>query len=116
EVPAPSEPRGVRLVIPSSPDYLRLAGAAVVAMARTVSGAAETIAGLQVAIDELCFVLAGPQGRPGTLEVRCHADATRVVVEGEATFAGGPPITALSSLSRDILERVVDEHSVMPTQ
>ena len=103
----------VRLVVPAAPEYLRLARLTAAGLASRLGFSYDEVEDLRIAIDELCFVLVGSHGRPGsiTLVYSMHPDA--LVVEGSGEFAdAGPPFNGVSELSAQILAAVVDEHEV----
>jgi serine/threonine-protein kinase RsbW len=101
----------VRLALPASPEFLRLARLTVAGVASRMGFSYDEVEDLRIAIDELCFALVGTTGREGTIELRYSVRADDLVVEGLGTFAS-PIGPVLSPLSRQILSAVVDEHDV----
>jgi hypothetical protein len=65
---------------------------------------------LRLAIDELCYGLTGPEGRPGTVSIRYDLAPERLVIEGEGDFGEGTAPVTLSELSEIMLSALVDEH------
>src|SRR5438270_9637301 len=57
----------VRLSIPASPEFLRLARLAAAGLASRMGFTCDEVEDLRIAIDELCFSLVGKPGRPGTI-------------------------------------------------
>ena len=103
----------VRLSIPASPEFLRLARLAAAGLASRMGFTYDEVEDLRIAIDELCFALVGTAGRDGNIELRYSLDAEDLVVEGLGTFTDAlPSVAILSPLSRQILSAVVDEHDV----
>jgi serine/threonine-protein kinase RsbW len=103
----------VRLAVPATPEFLRLARLTVAGVASRMGFTYDEVEDLRIAIDELCFVLVGSKGRAGNIELRYSLDADDLVVEGRGTFTDPMPAAAtLSPLSRQILSAVVDEHDV----
>ena len=103
----------VRLAVPASPEFLRLARLTVAGVASRMGFTYDEVEDLRIAIDELCFALVGTKGREGNIELRYSLDADDLVVEGLGTFTDPLPVVAtLSPLSRQILSAVVDEHDL----
>ena len=103
----------VRLAVPATPEFLRLARLTVAGVASRMGFTYDEVEDLRIAIDELCFALVGTAGREGNIELRYSLDAEDLVVEGLGTFTEPLPVVAtLSPLSRQILSAVVDEHDV----
>ena len=103
----------VRLAVPATPEFLRLARLTVAGVASRMGFTYDEVEDLRIAIDELCFALVGTNGREGNIELRYSLDADDLVVEGVGTFSDPVAVVAtLSPLSRQILSAVVDEHDV----
>ena len=103
----------VRLAVPATPEFLRLARLTVAGVASRMGFTYDEVEDLRIAIDELCFALVGTNGRDGNIELRYSLDADDLVVEGVGTFSDPVAVVAtLSPLSRQILSAVVDEHDV----
>jgi anti-sigma regulatory factor (Ser/Thr protein kinase) len=103
----------VRLSIPASPEFLRLARLAAAGLASRMGFTYDEVEDLRIAIDELCFSLVGGGGRPGTIVLRYWMQDDGLAVEGVGQFDDGMGTSpALSPLSQQILKAVVDEHEL----
>src|SRR5437764_8106372 len=103
----------VRLSIPASPEFLRLARLTAAGLASRMGCTYDEVEDLRIAIDELCFSLVGNTGRPGTIVLRYWITNGSLVVEGAGLFDDGMGTSpALSPLSQQILSAVVDEHEL----
>ena len=103
----------VRLAVPASPEFLRLARLTAAGVASRMGFTYDEVEDLRIAIDELCFSLVGTRGRPGSIELRYSFHTEGLMVEGVGDFAESPAVVpVLSPLSRQILSAVVDEHDV----
>jgi hypothetical protein len=103
----------VRLAVPASPEFLRLARLTIAGVASRMGFTYDEVEDLRIAIDELCFALVGSNGRRGSIELRYTVQDDELVVEGVGTFTDPPTgAPALTALSRQILSAVVDEHDV----
>jgi len=100
----------VRLVVPASPEFLRLARVTAAGLAGRLGFSYDEVEDLRLAIDELCFGLTGPTGRHGTVELRYSFSDEGLVVEGQGRFDDDIPLIGLSELSTVILGALVDEH------
>ena len=101
----------VRLAVPATPEFLRLARLTVAGVASRMGFTHDEVEDLRIAVDELCFALVGANGRDGSIELRYSLQADDLVVEGLGAFTE-PIAPTLSPLSRQILSAVVDEHDV----
>lgn len=100
--------RRVTLVLPASPEYLRLARLAAADAGSRAGFDYEDIDDLRIAVNEMCHMLIGA-GAAGRVEVEFDAKPEGVVVEGHAAEPG----TAMGNeFSDTILSRVADEHAV----
>jgi hypothetical protein len=108
----------VRLVVPATPEFLRLARVTATGLASRLGFSYDEVEDLRLAIDELCFALIGSKGRDGTVTLRYAMPEGALEIEGRADFAGAgagsaagaPP--SLSELSKQILNALVDEYDV----
>ncbi len=103
----------VRLEVPASPEFLRVARMMAAGVASRLGFTLEEVDDLRIAIDELCFSLVGRNGRAGTISLRYLMDVDALVVEGAGHFvdrANEEP--RLSPLSLQILKAVTDECQV----
>ena len=100
----------VRLELPASPEFLRVARMMAAGVASRLGFTLEEVDDLRIAIDELCFCLVGRSGRPGTVSIRYVMRPDGLAVEGVGHFtdhANEEP--RLSPLSLQILKAVTDE-------
>jgi hypothetical protein len=104
----------VRLAVPAMPEFLRLARVTAAGLASRLGFTFDQIEDLRLAIDELCFGLTGPQGRPGTVHLRFLVRDGGLEVEGEGRFEDDHRLSRLSELSTVILHALVDEHELLP--
>jgi anti-sigma regulatory factor (Ser/Thr protein kinase) len=103
----------VRLSIPASPEFLRLARLTAAGLASRMGFTYDEVEDLRIAIDELCFSLVGNTGRDGTIVLRYWMQDDALVVEGVGQFDDGMGTSpVLSPLSQQILKAVVDEHEL----
>jgi len=104
----------VRLTVPATPEFLRLARVTAAGMASRLGFTYDEVEDLRLAIDELCFVLVGPHGRSGTVQLRYVATDGVLEIEGIAESEEMDGVLALSDLSRQILVALVEDHDVGP--
>ncbi len=100
----------VRLEVPASPEFLRVARMMAAGVASRLGFTLEEVDDLRIAIDELCFSLVGRNGRPGTVALRYVMSPEGLAVEGTGRFAdraGDEP--RLSPMSLQILRAVTDD-------
>jgi hypothetical protein len=102
----------VRLVVPASPEFLRLARVTAAGLAGRLGFNYDEVEDLRLAIDELCFGLTGPTGRPGSVELRYVLSEDTLIVEGRGYFADDRAPLELTELSELILSALVDEHGL----
>jgi hypothetical protein len=106
----------VRLTVPAMPEFLRLARVTAAGLAGRLGFTFDQVEDLRLAIDELCFGLTGPDGRPGDhVEIRFRVGPTSLEVEGTGLFSGDRRPAELSDLSNVILAALVDEHHLTET-
>jgi serine/threonine-protein kinase RsbW len=103
----------VRLTLPSSPEFLRLARVTASGLASRMGFTVDEVEDLRLAIDELCFALTGSPPPAGTVELRYSVDRGALEVRGFGHFNGAVslPLT-LTELSERILDALVDEHEL----
>lgn len=103
----------VRLTVPATPEYLRLARVTATGLASRLGFTYDQVEDLRLAIDELCFALIGSKGRLGTVALHYAVDAEALEVVGTGIFdddmANGP---SLNDFSQQILGALVDEYGV----
>ena len=102
----------IRLAVPATPEFLRLARVTASGLASRLSFSYDEVEDLRLAIDELCFVLIGSRGRSGTVDIRyaVHSDALEVV--GVGNFDDDQTDPLLASFSQQILAALVDDYAV----
>ena len=102
----------VRLAVPATPEFLRLARVTASGLASRLGFTYDEVEDLRLAIDELCFVLIGSRGREGTVNLRYSVSAEGLEVEGVGTFEDDETDPMLASFSRQILAALVDDYGV----
>lgn len=102
----------VRLIVPASPEFLRLARITAAGLASRLGFTLDQVEDLRLAIDELCFGLTGPHGRDGVVRLSyiLRDDALEVRGEGQFEASNAPPVAL--ELSELILSALVDEHQL----
>jgi serine/threonine-protein kinase RsbW len=103
----------VRLTVPATPEFLRLARVTATGLASRLGFTYDEVEDLRLAIDELCFALIGTKGKVGIVNLHYRVAADGLAVEGVGRFdedvANGP---ALSEFSQQILRALVDDYGV----
>ena len=102
----------VRLEVPASPEFLRVARMMAAGVASRLGFTLEEVDDLSIAIDELCFSLVGTKGRPGMVELEYRLVPGGLEVRGTGRFDEPTAEAGLSELSELILAAVTDEHEV----
>lgn len=103
----------ISIVIPASPEYLRVVRLVAAGLAARLRFTIDDIEDLKIAVDELSAYLTGAQGRDGSLTIVFGIDGDRIEIEGEGSFAPGQKVRAeLTELSRMILATVADSASL----
>lgn len=100
----------VRLAMPAMPEYVRLARLTAAGLATRLGFSYDDVEDLRIAVDELCYLLVGSDGRPGSITLTYGVADDELVVEGEGA-AGGKP--EFAELSEQILAALVDEYEVV---
>ena len=100
----------VRLVVPASPEFLRLARVTATGLASRLGFSFDDVEDLRLAIDELCFTLIGAKGCSGDVELLYRVLDKSLEIVGTLTGAEARP--QLSEWSDQILRALVDEHEV----
>lgn len=116
----------VRLVVPASPEYLRLVRLTAAGLASRLGFTFDEVEDLRIAVDELCFHLLGeadPAAAPSggtssggidedrTMDLVYSAGSDSITIIGRTGLSGAVPEP--SELSEQILDALVDEHEVM---
>jgi serine/threonine-protein kinase RsbW len=102
----------VRLDVPATPEFLRLARITASGLASRLGFSYDEVEDLRLALDELCFALIGSKGRPGTVQLRYTLDDGGLEVTGTGRFDSETADAALTDFSRQILSALVDEYDV----
>jgi serine/threonine-protein kinase RsbW len=100
----------VRLAVPALPEYIRLARLTAAGLASRLGFSYDEVEDLRVAVDELCYLLVGPDGRPGQISLTFAMDNGSLVISGQG--AAGPRPVELAELSEQILAALVDSYEV----
>ena len=105
----------VRLVVPASPEYLRLVRLTAAGMASRLGFTFDEVEDLRIAVDELCFHLLAEDDGPSTAGARTmdlvySAAADSITITGRTGLSGAVPEP--SDLSEQILDALVNEHEV----
>jgi hypothetical protein len=102
----------VRLEVPAMPEFLRLARLTASGLGSRLGFTVDQVEDLKLAIDELCFGLTGPNGRPGSVNVRFRLGPDSLEVSGDGVFEDEQVTPEQSELSKLILDALVDEHEL----
>jgi anti-sigma regulatory factor (Ser/Thr protein kinase) len=103
----------VRLTVPATPEYLRLARVTATGLASRLGFTYDQVEDLRLAIDELCFALIGSKGRLGTVSLRYALADDGLEVVGIGLFDDdGTTGPSLNDFSQQILRALVDEYGV----
>lgn len=102
----------VRLVVPATPEFLRLARVTASGLASRLGFSFDEVEDLRLAIDELCFMLIGSKGRAGTVHLRYATVSGGLEVAGVGSFTDDGIRHPLTPFSEQILSALVDEYSV----
>ncbi|MEO7836062.1 MAG: hypothetical protein ABIS21_00290 [Acidimicrobiales bacterium] len=111
----------VRLEVPATPEFLRLARVTASGLASRLGFSYDEVEDLRLAIDELCFILIGSRGREGSVELRYAMVPDALEVEGVGSFTDVDSETddadhstelALAAFSQQILSALLDEYAV----
>jgi serine/threonine-protein kinase RsbW len=100
----------IRLAVPALPQYVRLARLTVASLACQHGFSFDAIEDLRIAVDELCYLLVGADGRPGTIDLHFAVENDAIVVVADG--AAGDDRPQLGELSAQILAATVDAHDV----
>jgi anti-sigma regulatory factor (Ser/Thr protein kinase) len=106
----------VTLAVPARPEYVRLARLTAASLASRLGFSFDDVEDTRIAVDELCFLLVGSDGRPGEIELEFSFDEGELAIEGRGP--GGevrhePPDL---SFSRQILAALTDEFEVQRSE
>ena len=103
----------VRLTVPATPEFLRLARVTATGLASRLGFTYDEVEDLRLAIDELCFALIGTKGKVGSVALHYLLTDDGLHVEGVGFFEEDVPSgPKLNDFSRQILRALVDEYDV----
>lgn len=102
----------VRLAVPATPEFLRLARVTASGIASRLGFTIDEVEDLRLAIDELCFVLIGNKVRTGTVDLRYLIDGNQLEVEGVRSFVDGDKDLVLNDFTKQILGALLDDYDV----
>jgi serine/threonine-protein kinase RsbW len=105
-----TEPK-VRLVIPASSRYLRLARLTAAGLAGDLGYSVDDIEDLRVAVDELCAAIIEDAAEPAELELTYQESDGGLVVEGICR-ARSSQAPELHSVARELLNMLADKYSI----
>ena len=94
------------------PEFLRLVRVTAAGLGSRLGFTYDQVDDLRLAIDELCFGLTGPNGRPGTVHVRFLVGAETLEVSGEGVFEDALETPPQTEISKVILAALVDDHEL----
>ena len=100
----------VTLAVPARPEYVRLARLTAAGVASRLGFSYDDVEDLRIAVDELCYLLVGAEGRPGGITLRFAVDDAELVIIGEGTARAEP--VEFAELSEQLLSALVDEYRV----
>lgn len=100
----------VKLAVPAMPENVRLARLTAAGLASRIGFSYDDVEDLRIAVDELCYLLVGSEGRPGSITLTYFLEDDGIVVEGEGA-AGGK--AEFAELSEQILAALVDEYEIV---
>ncbi len=99
----------IQLVIPGSPEFLRLARLAAADVGSRIGMTYEDLEDLRIAVDELSYAITSGR-HDSTLQLVFRFDAAAIEVEGTCADEGGS--FAPTELARTIVAAVVDEYQL----
>jgi hypothetical protein len=106
----PDGQRLIRLEAPMAPESIRLARLLATGIASTLDFSVDELEDVAIAVDELCFVLIGPDPCDAAVQLSFVVDAAGLCVEGSAPDHGQPG--APSAFSARIISATVDSFDV----
>jgi serine/threonine-protein kinase RsbW len=101
----------VTLAMPAAPQYVRLARLTAAGLASRIGFTYDEIEDMRIAVDELCYLLVGPVGHDGDVQLRFDLDDDGLTITGEVEQSAGD--VEFAQLSKQILTAVVDRFEVM---
>jgi serine/threonine-protein kinase RsbW len=101
----------VRLLIPATSRYLRLARLTAAGLAGDLGYSVDAIEDLRIAVDELCAAIIEDTPSPAQLELSYRESEGKLVVEGTCR-ARSTKAPDLHSVARELLNMLADEYSI----
>ena len=105
-------PDEVVLTLPAAPEFVRLARLTCAGLATRIGMGYDEVEDLRIAVGEACSLLIGGGRRKGTLTLTFGVFPDTVAITIAGDFDGVPAEAVDSALSDQILDAVVDEHTV----
>ena len=105
----------LRLEVPTTPDLLRLVRVAASGVASRLGFSFDAVEDVRLAVDELCWSVAGAAGPASTLTVRFTLHEGSFTIDGELSPADAL-VRPLPALSERILGTLVDAWSFRPAE
>lgn len=106
----------IRLAVPASPEFVRLARLTAAGLANRVGFSYDEVEDLRIAVGEACSLLIGTTGREGSVSLVFRLGNDELEVEAVASTPAGASDRedADHALSASILDAVVDDFDVSP--
>lgn len=111
-MPPIDAPDEVVLTLPAAPEFVRLARLTCAGLATRIGMGYDEVEDLRIAVGEACSLLIGSGSRKGVLTLTFGLDTEALGVTIVGGFSGGEATHDDSGLSDQILDAVVDEHTV----
>ena len=110
----PDETRSDQIVLtlPAAPEFVRLARLTSAGLATRIGMGYDEVEDLRIAVGEACSLLIGTGARPGAVTLTFSLVPDAVDVEIAGTLDGPPADDVDTDLSDQILDAVVDDHTV----
>ena len=105
-------PAEVVLTLPAVPEFVRLARLTCAGLATRIGMGYDEVEDLRIAVGEACSALIGDGARDGRLTLRFTLVPDALSIEVVGDLSGAPPTDGDTTLSDQILDAVVDEHSI----
>jgi len=100
------------LTLPAAPEFVRLARLTSAGLATRIGMGYDEVEDLRIAVGEACSLLIGTGARAGAVTLTFSLVSDAVDVEIAGALDGPPPGDGDTELSDQILDAVVDDHTV----
>jgi len=100
----------IHLDVPAQPKHIRLVRLLAAGLASQLDFSYDEVEDLRIAVDELCFLLVGPDGHAGRIEVAFTLGEDSVEVVGSADADGHD--VSVGEFSQRILAAVTDRYEL----